>query len=159
VDGYFDGRWVRLIVPNRTSSGDVSRMSQAEYRPHINAPLVPPHQPSRILRAHWNPTFFIRFEAFDRIIDIQTKAAELTHGSLDILDAVFWRGLTPNAYQLVQAGFKLRLWRRPRWIVKDIRQKDGEKAEAMWREIFNLIVDGDVLWLEALLPPARRVIA
>jgi hypothetical protein len=140
-------------VPNRSSSGDVSRLSEGEYRPHINAPIVSPHQSSRISRARWNPTFIIRFQAFDRIIDIETKAAELTRRSLDVLDSVFWRGLTPNAYQLVQAGFRQRLWRRPRCIVKEIRQQDGEKAEVMWREILNLIIDGGVLWLEALLPP------
>jgi hypothetical protein len=158
VDGHFAGRWVRLTVPNRTISGEVGWQSQAAYRPYINAPLVPPYQPSRIPSVRRNPTFFFRFEAFDRIIDIETNAAELTHGSLDDVDSVFWRGFTPNAYQLVQAGFRLRLWRRPRWIVKEIRHRDGEKAEAMWGEIFNLIIDGDVLWLEALLPPDQRVV-
>jgi hypothetical protein len=55
-------------------------------------------------RARWNPTFVLRFEAFARISDIQTKAAELIHRSLAVLHSFFWRGLTPTLISWFRQG-------------------------------------------------------
>jgi hypothetical protein len=103
-----------------------------------------------------NQTFFIRFESVDHVTDVQMQAQELVLGTLDELDYHLWRGLPPSAYARLKDGFRLRLWRRTKWIVTDIIPDDRQKGEANWRGILEVVIDGDVVWLDTVLPAEGR---
>jgi hypothetical protein len=68
----------------------------------------------------FNPTFFIRYEGAGRVEQIQLKASDLATSHWDGVDAFFWRNFSLSAYDELRNGFRLRWWRRPRWIIEQI---------------------------------------
>jgi hypothetical protein len=154
IDGYYDGRWVRLHIQNGDNSFGVPAKSQSAYRREVPPPSQPVPQTTTLTTPRCNQKFFLRFERPERITDIQMSGLEFFDGSLDELDSQLWQGLTPSDYARLKDGFRIKFWRKPNWILKEIIPHHGDQAAAQWRYILHSVVDGDVLWL-APVPQAN----
>jgi hypothetical protein len=146
IDGYYDGQWVRIIIPNSNTS--------ALSTPAYHAAPTTEHQQhpgNRLWEPNCDRVFHIRCHIDDSLTDVQIDANELHEASLNELGAHLWRGLTPTAYARLRDGFWLRYWKHPNWILSKFLPHEGAKAQAKWWRILDDIVDGDVLWLGPLL--------
>jgi hypothetical protein len=150
IDGYYDGRWVRLHIQNADNSFGVPARSHPANRREVAPPSQPVPQATTFTTPRCNQKFFLRLESPERITDIQMNGLEFFDGSLDELDSQLWQGLTPSEYAQLKDGFRIRFWRKPKWIVKEIIPHHGDQAAAQWRYILHSVVDEDVLWLDAV---------
>jgi hypothetical protein len=117
-----------------------------------------PVSSSRFGSIAFSPTFFIRYEGSGSVHEIQLKASDLAADHWDGLDAFFWRSFSLSAYDQLRNGFRLRWWRRPRWIMEQITSNDGHLREEKFVTILRGAIDGDIFWLEAGAARARGTV-
>jgi hypothetical protein len=103
------------------------------------------------------PSFRLQLEAQNRTItvSIPPRVLAMTHYLAEIIGPILREQLRKDVYSLVCKGFDVRWSYREKRVKYVILPHEGILAEARFRAVMNVLLDGQVVRLEPLIAAAR----
>jgi hypothetical protein len=103
------------------------------------------------------PSFRLQLEAQNRTItvSIPPRVLAMTHYLAEIIGPILREQLRKDVYSLVCKGFDVRWSYREKRVKYVILPHEGILAEARFRAVMNVLLEGQVVRLEPLTAAAR----